>query len=330
MRSSRVVRRDADQLVVEQTGEFGFLCLQAAGAGAAGRASKSPQRRVVAHAVGGNLKEMEGRYTVESLPAGTVRLTLFGTAGARLRGAAGHRQAGGAQRARRTSSRRWSRRSCAAMRRRRSSRVAHPPFVMMAVRRSPMRRMANGQPSRRLGPSSCTHTVRAVEEVPHVRTPLGSIARQRAGPGLGVVRVGDRRIVGAGRAGAADRSLEAVAKACGAGASPDGIHDASPGAGRDTEADGGDAGGTGGSLAGGPGAAAAPFVGPGPVHQGPGCGRRPQPPLRRRSAQGLPIPLGSRVRNGRPRARRTRRCGCLAMWCRTWPARTAPARARRS
>ena len=59
----------------------------------------------------------------------------------------------------------------------------------------------------------------------------------------------------------------------------------------------------------------------------------PLPPLRRRSAQARPVPpapLGSRVRNGRPRARRTRRCGCLAMWCRTWPARTAPARARRS
>ena len=37
-----------------------------------------PPRSVVAHAVGGNLKSMEGRYTVAVTPEGTVRLSYSG------------------------------------------------------------------------------------------------------------------------------------------------------------------------------------------------------------------------------------------------------------
>ncbi|HEY2255687.1 MAG TPA: cyclase, partial [Variovorax sp.] len=37
-----------------------------------------PPRRVLAQAVGGNLRVMEGRYTVETLSTGTVRLSYSG------------------------------------------------------------------------------------------------------------------------------------------------------------------------------------------------------------------------------------------------------------
>lgn len=74
MRSSRVVRRDADRVVIEQTGVFGFLFYRQP-VQAQLAVVESPPRRVMAHAVGGNLREMEGRYTLEKLPAGTVRLS---------------------------------------------------------------------------------------------------------------------------------------------------------------------------------------------------------------------------------------------------------------
>jgi hypothetical protein len=77
MRSSRVVRRDADRLVVEQTGEFSFLFFRQP-VQAQLAVVESPQRGVVAHAVGGNLREMEGRYTLEILPSGAVRLSYSG------------------------------------------------------------------------------------------------------------------------------------------------------------------------------------------------------------------------------------------------------------
>ncbi len=77
MLTSRVVQRDADRLVIEQTGEFSFLFFRQP-VQAQLAVVESPQRRVMARAVGGNLREMEGRYTLESLPAGTVRLTYSG------------------------------------------------------------------------------------------------------------------------------------------------------------------------------------------------------------------------------------------------------------
>jgi hypothetical protein len=77
MRSSRVVRRDADRLLIEQTGEFSFLFFtQPVEATLA--VVESPERWVAARAVGGNLREMDGRYTLESLPSGVVRLSYSG------------------------------------------------------------------------------------------------------------------------------------------------------------------------------------------------------------------------------------------------------------
>jgi hypothetical protein len=77
MRSSRVVRRAADHLLVEQTGEFGFLWFSQP-VQARLVVVEVPPQSVVAHAVGGNLREMEGRYTVTVMPEGMVRLSYSG------------------------------------------------------------------------------------------------------------------------------------------------------------------------------------------------------------------------------------------------------------
>jgi len=77
MLTSRVVERDADRLLIEQTGEFSFLFFRLP-VQAQLAVVESPQQRVMARAVGGNLRVMEGRYTLENLPAGTVRLTYSG------------------------------------------------------------------------------------------------------------------------------------------------------------------------------------------------------------------------------------------------------------
>jgi carbon monoxide dehydrogenase subunit G len=77
MRSSRVIRRDGDQVLVEQTGEFGFLFFRQP-VEVRLAVSEWPQRRIVAHAVGGNLQSMEGRYVVESLANDQVRLSYSG------------------------------------------------------------------------------------------------------------------------------------------------------------------------------------------------------------------------------------------------------------
>jgi carbon monoxide dehydrogenase subunit G len=77
MRSSRVIRRDGDQVLVEQTGEFGFLFFRQP-VEVRLAVSELPQRRIVAHAVGGNLQSMEGRYVVESLANDQVRLSYSG------------------------------------------------------------------------------------------------------------------------------------------------------------------------------------------------------------------------------------------------------------
>jgi carbon monoxide dehydrogenase subunit G len=77
MRRSRVLQRDGDRLLVEQTGEIRFLLFHQA-IEVRMEVVESPQRRVVARAVGGNVKEMEGRYAVEPLPAGAVRLSYSG------------------------------------------------------------------------------------------------------------------------------------------------------------------------------------------------------------------------------------------------------------
>jgi ribosome-associated toxin RatA of RatAB toxin-antitoxin module len=79
VRSSRVVRRDGDRVDIEQTGEFTFLFFRQP-VHTKLAVVESPPRRVVARAISGsgNLREMEGSYSVESLPAGTVRLSYSG------------------------------------------------------------------------------------------------------------------------------------------------------------------------------------------------------------------------------------------------------------
>jgi carbon monoxide dehydrogenase subunit G len=77
MHSSRVVQREGDKVVVEQTGQIGFLVFQQP-VEVRLEVQESPRRRIEARAVGGNLKEMEGRYALESLPSGAVRLTYSG------------------------------------------------------------------------------------------------------------------------------------------------------------------------------------------------------------------------------------------------------------
>ncbi|HJS01824.1 MAG TPA: SRPBCC family protein [Variovorax sp.] len=77
MRSSRVLRRDGDQVLIEQTGEFGFLFFRRP-VEVRLSVAESPPRRIVAHAVGGNLQSLEGRYAIESLPGGEVRLNYSG------------------------------------------------------------------------------------------------------------------------------------------------------------------------------------------------------------------------------------------------------------
>lgn len=77
IRSSRATWRDGDQLLVEQTGGFGILFFQQP-VEVKLAVVEYPLRRIVAHAVGGNLKVMDGRYELASLPTGTIRLSYFG------------------------------------------------------------------------------------------------------------------------------------------------------------------------------------------------------------------------------------------------------------
>ena len=77
LRRSRVVERDGNRLLVEQTGGFGFLFFQQL-VELKLEVLESPPGRIVARAVGGNFKEMEGRYELENLPTGAVRLSYFG------------------------------------------------------------------------------------------------------------------------------------------------------------------------------------------------------------------------------------------------------------
>lgn len=77
MKSSRVVQRDGDTVIVEQTGEFGFLFFRQP-ITVRLLVVEYPTRRILAHALGGNLREMEGRYELENLPAGAVRLLYKG------------------------------------------------------------------------------------------------------------------------------------------------------------------------------------------------------------------------------------------------------------
>ena len=77
MKSSRVVQRDGDTVMVEQTGEFGFLFFRQPVAVRL-LVVEYPTRHILARALGGNLREMEGRYELEKLPTGAVRLLYEG------------------------------------------------------------------------------------------------------------------------------------------------------------------------------------------------------------------------------------------------------------
>lgn len=77
MRSSKVVQRDGDKLLVDLVGELAFLFFRQP-IEVRLEVVETPPRRIVAHAVSGNLRAMEGRYAVESLPSGLVRLSYSG------------------------------------------------------------------------------------------------------------------------------------------------------------------------------------------------------------------------------------------------------------
>ncbi|MGO4395796.1 SRPBCC family protein [Variovorax sp. M-6] len=77
MRSSKVVQRDGNKLQVDLAGELAFLFF-AQPVEVRLEVVETPQRRIVAHAVRGNLRAMEGRYAVEPLPSGLVRLSYSG------------------------------------------------------------------------------------------------------------------------------------------------------------------------------------------------------------------------------------------------------------
>ncbi|MOA50317.1 hypothetical protein D3C78_1733200 [compost metagenome] len=59
---------------MEQTGQLGFLFFQQP-VEIRLAVTEWPPQRIVAHAVGGNLKEMTGSYTLETLPGGAIRLS---------------------------------------------------------------------------------------------------------------------------------------------------------------------------------------------------------------------------------------------------------------
>ena len=77
MSSSRVLQRDADRAIVEQTGELVFLFFRQP-VEVKLAVVESPPTRVSARAIGGNLKELDGRYVVEVLSSGYTRLSYTG------------------------------------------------------------------------------------------------------------------------------------------------------------------------------------------------------------------------------------------------------------
>ena len=77
MQSSRVIRHDGDQLLVEQRGSLGFLFFQQP-IEVTLSVVEAPRHGIEAHAVSGNMAEMDGRYGLETLPSGLVRLSYAG------------------------------------------------------------------------------------------------------------------------------------------------------------------------------------------------------------------------------------------------------------
>ena len=64
-------------MLIEQAGLFTFLVFKQL-VEVKLALVESPPRSIEARAVGGNLKQMDGRYTLEDLPAGKVRLSYSG------------------------------------------------------------------------------------------------------------------------------------------------------------------------------------------------------------------------------------------------------------
>jgi len=77
MHGSKVVQRDGARLLVDQSGEFVFLFFRQP-VDVRLEVIETPERRIVARAISGNLRTMEGRYAIESLPSGAVRLSYSG------------------------------------------------------------------------------------------------------------------------------------------------------------------------------------------------------------------------------------------------------------
>lgn len=78
MSRSKVVKREGDRLQVDMAGEVVFLIFRQP-VDARLEVVETPPRRIVARAVSGNLRSMEGRYAVEPLPSGLVRLSYAGS-----------------------------------------------------------------------------------------------------------------------------------------------------------------------------------------------------------------------------------------------------------
>ena len=76
IQSSRVLKRDAGGLLVEQKGEFGVLFFRHA-VDVTMEVSEEPPRRIVARAVSGSMKNMETRYDLLPSENG-VRLGYYG------------------------------------------------------------------------------------------------------------------------------------------------------------------------------------------------------------------------------------------------------------
>ena len=76
MHSSRVLRREAKGAVVEQKGEFGFLFFRQR-LEVTMTVSEEPPWRVVARAIAGNMKDMEGQYELQPSETG-IRLGYYG------------------------------------------------------------------------------------------------------------------------------------------------------------------------------------------------------------------------------------------------------------
>ena len=76
MQSSRIVLRTSDGAMIEQKGEFSFLFFHQP-IDVVLAVYEEPQRRIVARAVAGNLRDMEGRYEPLASDRG-VRLSYVG------------------------------------------------------------------------------------------------------------------------------------------------------------------------------------------------------------------------------------------------------------